>query len=261
MQAPSYYLSRMRENRPLIQNITNFVAMERVANTLLASGASPAMVHALEEVEEFAHHIAGLSINIGTLNAERIPAMEKAAQTASALGKPWVLDPVAAGAISFRLQTALKLCEARPSVIRGNASEILALCYGSAHGKGIDAHEKVEQAQEAAKILAIKYQAVIAVTGAIDFITNGVSHYEIVNGHPLMAKVTALGCSLTGLIAAFLGSNNDDFQATIAAISYYGLAGERAAKIAKGPGSFGVNFLDALAGITAEILDEGAKIS
>ena len=253
-------LTTMRRAQPLVHNITNYVAMNVMANVLLAAGASPAMVHACEEVGEFAALASALTINIGTLSPTWVEAMVLAADAAGAAGKPWVLDPVAAGATRYRSRTAAQLVELRPTVIRGNASEILALDGASGAGRGVDATDAVASAEAAALALANSSGAVVAATGAVDFVTDGKRVARIANGHLLMPRVTALGCSLTGVVGAFLASVDDPFDATVAALAYYGAAGEIAGNEARGPGDFAVRFLDALANLGAGELDRRAKV-
>lgn len=252
-------LSAMRAQAPLVQNITNYVAMNVMANVLLASGASPAMVHAEEEAAEFAAFTHALTINIGTLSPPWVRAMIAAAQTATSAGTPWVLDPVAAGATTFRRETSAKLLTLKPTVIRGNASEIIALTGQAATGKGADAADPVTAAENAARALAQDTGAVIAVTGPVDFVTDGTAAFRVANGHALMPQVTALGCALTGVVGAFV-VGQDPLEATVAALAYYGLAGERAAQTAQGPGSFAVGFLDALTTISPDDVTQGAQV-
>ncbi|OOY24970.1 hydroxyethylthiazole kinase [Thioclava sediminum] len=259
MEDPGQYLATMRKTAPLVHNITNYVAMNVMANVLLASGASPAMVHAREEAAEFAGLAQALSINIGTVSPPWAEAMEAAATVARARDIPWVLDPVAVGATDYRRALGARLVELRPTVIRGNASEILALAGEAAAGKGADSTESVETAEDAARALARHSGAVVAVTGAVDFVTDGTQAARVANGHAMMPRVTALGCSLTGVVAAFL-ADQPQFEAVIAALAYFGLAGERAGASAQGPGSFQVAFLDALHAIDAEALTAGARI-
>ncbi|MEN9409640.1 MAG: hypothetical protein RL216_1614 [Pseudomonadota bacterium] len=254
------HLVSMRATAPLVQNITNYVAMNVMANVLLAAGASPAMVHAEEEAAEFAGFTQALTVNIGTLSAPWVRSMLAAAEVASGRGTPWVLDPVAAGATAFRRETAAALVALRPTVIRGNASEILALSGTQAAGKGVDSTDPVAVAEAGARALALSTGAVVAVTGAVDFVTDGTRAYRIANGHPLMPRVTALGCSLTGVVGAFL-VGQPTLEATVAALAFYGLAGERAAAGAAGPGSFAVDFVDALHALTAKELTAGARVA
>lgn len=254
-----HYLNQMRANAPLVQNITNYVSMNIMANVMLAAGASPAMVHAEEEAAEFASFTSALTINIGTLSAPWVNAMQMAAKAANDAGTPWVLDPVAAGATAFRRETAAKLLALNPSIIRGNASEIMALAGAITKGKGADSADSVEAAQEGAKALAKSIGCVVAVTGPQDFITDGATSYGVTNGHALMPLVTALGCSLTGVVAAF-AVGQPHLEATTAALAYYGLAGEVAAETAQAPGSFATAFIDALHTVTPDILSQAAKV-
>jgi hydroxyethylthiazole kinase len=253
----------MRAAAPLVQNITNFVAMGTMANVLLAAGASPAMVHAREEAAEFAAVADALTINIGTLSSDWLASMSEAAAAANAAGTPWVLDPVAVGATAHRRAAGQRLLSLGPALVRGNASEILALAqsaHGKGAGRGVDAADEVASAESAARTLARTRSTLVAVTGAVDFVTDGQRAVRIHNGHPLMPHVTALGCALTGITAAFLGAGCERFDGVVAALAYYGLAGEMAGAEAKGPGSFAVHFLDALAQIDAAALDQGARI-
>ncbi|WP_168879558.1 hydroxyethylthiazole kinase [Rhizobium sp. P28RR-XV] len=252
----------MRANPPLVQCITNFVAMNIAANVVLAAGASPAMVHAEEESGEFAAISGALTINIGTLSSGWLAGMLKAARSANDAGKPWVLDPVAHYATEFRRKAIAQLLELQPTIIRGNASEIIALAGGTSRGRGVDSRDAVEQAEESARQLAEKHGCVVAVTGVTDFVTDGRRAKRIAGGSPLMPQVTALGCSLTCLVGAFAAATPDDpFNATVAALAVFAVAGAQAGAAADGPGSFSWRFLDALAALTPEMLDRVARIS
>jgi hydroxyethylthiazole kinase len=220
--------------------------MDVTANALLAVGASPAMIHAEEEVEEFVAIASALVVNIGTLSPAWVRAMELAATRASELGKPWVLDPVGAGATSYRTKTAASLSRLGPSVIRGNASEILALAGTGAMARGVDSVHGSDSAAEVARSLASELGCVVAVTGATDYITDGERMLRVENGHPLMTRVTALGCTASALIGAFLAVNQDDVGAAAQALAILGLAGEIAATDSPGPGSLRWRILDAL---------------
>jgi hydroxyethylthiazole kinase len=263
---PGAALRRVRATAPLVQNITNFVAMNTMANILLAVGASPAMVHAREEAGEFARIAAALTINIGTLSPAWLDGMLIAAEAAADAGRPWVLDPVAVGATALRRDAATRLLALRPTLVRGNASEIIALARspladGAGTGKGVDAADPVAAAELAAAELARRQGCVVAVTGEVDFVTDGERAARVANGHVMMPQVTALGCALTGVCGAFLGAGCDPFEGTVAALAYYGLAGEHASRGADGPGSFALCFLDALAGLTADALDADARVA
>jgi hydroxyethylthiazole kinase len=255
-------LQAIRQRAPLVHNITNFVAMEVAANCLLALGASPAMVHADEEVEDFVAIASSLVVNIGTLSPPWVAAMARAAARATALGRPWVLDPVGAGATPYRTRTALDLIELRPTVIRGNASEILALA-GAAAGptKGVDSTHGADEAVHAAQQLAEASGAVVAVTGAIDRITDGERWREVGNGDPRMTRVTALGCAASAVTGAFLVVERDPLLAAAQALAIFGLAGQRAAAQAAGPGSLRWQIVDQLALLDATAVLEGVRIA
>lgn len=239
-------LAALRERSPLVHSITNYVAMDVTANALLALGASPAMVHAEEEVQDFVAISSALVINIGTLSPAWVRAMRDAAQRAVELGKPWVLDPVGAGATQYRTRTALDLAERHPTVIRGNASEILALAGQSADTRGVDSVHGSEAALEVARALAREAECVVAVTGAVDYVTDGARVLAVENGHPMMTRVTALGCAATALTGAFLAVQPDAPLAAAQALGVLGLCGEIAARDADGPGSLRWRLLDAL---------------
>ncbi|MFQ6552566.1 hydroxyethylthiazole kinase [Aestuariibius insulae] len=255
----SGHLEAMRTAAPLVQNVSNFVAMNVMANVMLAIGASPAMVHARDEVEEFAGLASAVTINIGTLDAEWSECMMLAAGAAARRGVPWVLDPVAIGATTLRRQLGARLLELSPTIVRGNASEILALSGIAARGRGADAVNAVAEAEDSAHNLAHKSGAIVAVTGAVDFVTDGTRAMRVSNGDPIMPRVTALGCALTGVVGAFAAVASA-FEGTVAALAYYGAAGEVAARSANGPGSFQVAFLDALYTMQGPDLDAIARV-
>ncbi|XP_078440106.1 hydroxyethylthiazole kinase family protein [Wolffia australiana] len=256
-------ISAMRARSPLIQCITNLVSMDLMANVLLAGGASPAMVHALPEIEDFTPHADALLINIGTLSDAWLPSMTSAAVTSSLTGRPWILDPVAAYVSEFRMAACLSLLKLKPTVIRGNASEIIALSSASRlqGGKGADSSHGSEEAVDAAKDLARSSGAVVAVTGAVDLVTDGRRVVEISNGVPLLQKITATGCAVTALVAAFVAvAPLRAVDATACALSVFGLAGELAMQVSKGPGSLRVNLLDSLHGMDEQTVISGANI-
>jgi hydroxyethylthiazole kinase len=245
-------LQAIRREAPLVHNIANFVSCR----------ASPAMVHAEEEVEDFIAIARSLVINIGTLSPPWVAAMKRAEAWASALGRPWVLDPVDAGATPYRTRTALELIELRPAVIRGNASEILALA-GAASGptKGLDSTHSADEAVQAAQQLANASGAVVAVAGEIDRITDGARWRKVSNGDPRMTRVTALGCAASAVIGAFLTVEPDPLEATAQGLAAFGLAGERAAARAVGPGSLRWQIVDELALLDEATLRVGVKIA
>ncbi|MCI5077694.1 hydroxyethylthiazole kinase [Oricola sp.] len=253
---PASILTAMHAAPPLVHCITNYVAMNVAANVVLAAGASPAMVHAPEEAGEFAGIAGALTVNIGTLSAPWLAGMKAAVTAAQAAGTPWVLDPVAHFATQFRRDAMAELLAMQPAVIRGNASEIIALAGGDSAGKGVDAGDTVIAARERAVALAQTAKAVVAVTGETDFVTDGVRQATIHGGSPLMPQVTALGCSLTCLTGATLAACREDrFEATLAALAMFAAAGSAAAQQANGPGSFAWRFLDALAALDSSGLE------
>ncbi len=252
-------LTAIRERHPLVHNITNYVVMNTTANALLAVGASPVMAHAPEEVEEMVGLADALVLNIGTLSREWVEAMVVAGRAARRRNCPTVLDPVGAGATRYRTETAQRLMvEARPQVIRGNPSEILALAGGDGRTRGVDATAGVDAAREAAEGLARERRCVVAVTGAEDFVTDGVRACRIANGHPMMGRMTGSGCIASALTGAFLAVESDAWVAASATLIAFGICGERAAAECLRPGSFGVRLLDALDGVTpADLLADG----
>ena len=254
-------VQELRRVAPLIHNITNYVAMDLSANVLLAIGASPAMVHSENEVEEFVGVADALVINIGTLSPAWVAAMTRAAETARSLEKPWVLDPVGAGATRYRTSVARELSGLRPAVIRGNASEILALAgSGAAATRGVDSVHGAGDALGVARDLAQGLGCVIAVTGATDYVTDGERVLAVDNGHPLMTRVTALGCAATALIGAFLAVEEDSVLAAAQALAILGLCGEMAARDGSGPGTLRTRIVDTLYALDGTVL-EGVRIS
>ncbi|WP_422102912.1 hydroxyethylthiazole kinase [Vreelandella sp.] len=247
-------LATLRDTTPLVHCITNYVAMNSTANILLATGASPAMLHAPEEVAEFTAMAGALSINIGTISSPWAASMELAARSANDTGTPWVLDPVAVGATAFRQQVCTALLAHQPSVIRANASEVMALAGLASQGRGVDATATTDDAT-AAIALAQQQRCIVAMTGESDVITDGTHHYRLTGGHPMMPRVTTLGCGLSALVAGFVAANRDEpLAATMAALACFSLAGSRAGQQARGPGSFQVALLDALYTLTPEDL-------
>lgn len=259
-------LAALRAKKPLVHNITNLVAMDVSANVLLAIGASPAMVHAVEEVAEFAAMADALVINTGTLSRPFADSMMLAAQAAAALGKPWVLDPVGAGASAFRNGILAGLMRLHPTIIRGNASEIMVLAQiaglsdEAVRPRGIDSQHATAAAEASAVALARHLACTVAATGQVDFITDGKRQRRLGNGDAVMTRVTALGCALSAVCAAFAAVSGDAFEAANAALAVYGVAGEMAATLSRGPGSFRVEFLDVLARIAKPDLTACLKV-
>ena len=249
--APQDLLTAMRDQNPLVQCMTNYVAMNIAANVVLAAGASPAMVHAEEEIADFTPICGALTINIGTLSMPWLVSMAAAARVATDQNIPWVLDPVAHFISDYRKRAAQDLLALRPTIVRGNASEILALAGEPGAGKAADSGDSVDAAQGAARALAANLGAVVAITGPIDFVTDGTREVRVSGGSPLMPQVTALGCSQTALMGAY-AATGPAFDAALACLAHFKVSGSRAAKEAKGPGSFQMHFLDALAATQPE---------
>lgn len=252
----------VRTQSPLVHNITNHVVMNNTANALLAVGASPIMAHAREEIDEMAALCSVLVVNIGTLDHAWSDAMLQAARRARALNKPWILDPVGAGATSYRDKVLSQLIGLRPTAIRGNASEILALANANqGKTKGVDSTARSQEALAAAQALHKLTGAVVGISGETDFIVSDQPVIQIHNGTPLMTRVTGLGCSATALIGAFLGAVENKTEAMAAAVALLSIAGELAEKISSGPGSLQVNLLDKLYNMTAAEFENTLRIS
>lgn len=261
--------AELRRTTPLVHNITNYVAMDLSANVLLAAGASPAMVHAVEEAGEFAGIASALVVNIGTLSPAWVEAMGVAARVAHDRGIPWVLDPVAAGATSYRTSTAVELLDIGPTIVRGNASEILALAGAAgvsldgdgAAGRGVDSTHSADAAVDAAAALAKHTGGVVAVTGEVDVTTDGTRTVRVAGGDPLVTKITAVGCSLSALVAGFATVGADRLVTTAAAMAVMSVAVERAAAGADGPGSLRVRLLDELHSLDEKAVLTGARLT
>ncbi|EMJ97737.1 hydroxyethylthiazole kinase [Leptospira alstonii] len=245
-------LFELKKHSPLTHVMTNVVVTNWTANVLLAVGASPAMVIAEEEAGEFAKIANGLLINVGTVTLNDAKAMKIAASAACQKNAPWVMDPVAVGVLGFRTEVATELLKFKPTVIRGNASEILALAGTGSGGKGVDSTARSSDVLSFAKELSEKTGAVVAVSGEVDYVTNGIDVIAVPGGDPMMTKVTGVGCSLGALIASFLGVQKDPLRASVSASAVFAIAGSRAAKDSNGPGSFAVNFLDRLSLLSIE---------
>ena len=260
----SELLTKIRDKGPLVWNFSNFVSMDIAANALLSIGASPAMAHAKEEAKDFTEickAISGaLTINIGTFDPYWQECALEAAKNASENNVPWVLDPVGAGASGFRNKNVEELIKFKPTILRGNGSEIMAVAGLSGGGKGVDSTSTSNDALDAAMSIAKKNKIIVAVTGAIDYVTDGNVTYAIEGGHEMMTKVTATGCALSCLIGAAIAVGENKLLSTASIIGIYGLAGEMAIKVSKGPGSLRMNLLDNLYNISANDIISNLKI-
>lgn len=254
-------LGRVQQDAPLVQCLTNAVVTGFTANVLLAVGAAPAMVDIPDEAGPFARVASGVLVNLGTPRAEQRAAMPEAVRAAAEAGTPWVLDPVAIGALPVRTALAADLLALRPTVIRGNASEIIALAGAGGGGRGVDASHGVDDAEDAAAELARTGGSVVAVSGPVDYVTDGTRSARIADGDALLTRVTGGGCALGAVMAAFAAVDEDRFATTVAAATAYTVAAESAARTAVGPGSFAVAFLDALAALTPEDVAKQAEVS
>lgn len=261
--SPGTTLRALREQRPLVHQITNYVVMNETANATLAVGALPVMAHAVEEVEEMVALASALVLNIGTLSEHWIEAMRLAGGAASARGIPVVLDPVGAGATSFRTDTARRLLdEVRIAVLRGNAGEVATLVGADAEVRGVESIasglEPPELAREAGRQLGL----VASVTGPLDHVSDGERTLAVANGHPLLAALTGTGCMSSALTGCFLAVKPEaPLEAAAEALAAFGVAAEDAAAAAEGPGTFHARLYDALAALDPDTLDGRARIS
>lgn len=254
-------LNLIREKSPLIHNITNYVVMNNTANALLSIGASPVMAHAVDEVDEMASIASALVLNIGTLDAEWVKAMLIAAKAAQAKKIPVIFDPVGAGATSYRTKVCQQILdEAKPSIIRGNASEIMSLVNSSVRTKGVDSTSSSDSALNSAKILANETAAVVVISGQTDYITDGKTTETVSNGNTLMARVTGMGCTASAIVAAFAAINQDRVEAATHGMAIMGISGELAAAKSHGNGSMQVHFLDELFNLDESTLINKLKL-
>ncbi|WP_413652141.1 hydroxyethylthiazole kinase [Pantoea sp. B65] len=247
-------LALFRQHAPLVHCMTNDVVQTFTANVLLALGASPAMVIDAEEAAQFSAIADALLINVGTLTRDRASAMRAAIDAAVQAQKPWTLDPVAVGGLRFRSEFCQALLLQRPRAIRANASEILALAQQVGQGRGVDSLHDSAAALSAAQQLARSSGAVVAVTGVVDYVTDGERTLAVPGGSALMTRVVGTGCALSAVVAAFAALPGDSLQHIASACRVISCAGERATATASGPGSFIPAFLDALWQLDAEAL-------
>jgi len=253
---------QVRQRRPLIHHITNFVVMNDTANVTLHIGGLPVMAHDREEVAEMVTAAGALVLNVGTLSPDWIEAMLIAGRRANELGIPIVLDPVGAGATTLRTTSNRRLLEElRIAIVRGNSGEIGALAGMGGVVKGVEAVVEADDPLAAAQALARQYQTVVAVTGRRDIVTDGTRVFMVDNGHEWLKTLTGTGCSATTVIAAFAAVERDYPLAAAAALACFGLAAEIAAPAARGPASFKVAFYDAIYHLSADQIRTGARVT
>ena len=257
--SPGQTLRELRERKPLVHQITNYVVMNETANATLALGALPVMAHAPEEVEEMAAVAGALVLNIGTLSEHWIEAMLLAGKAA---GGPIVLDPVGAGATRYRTDTAKRLLdELDVAVVRGNPAEIATLAGREAEIRGVESIGAADSGAELARAAAGMLGTVAAVTGATDHVSDGERVIAVSNGHELLGMVSGTGCMATAVTGAFLAAKPEEpLEAAAEALVAFGVAGEDAARGAKGPGTFHAALYDALYNLDPTTLDERARV-
>jgi len=256
-------LRALREQKPLVHQITNYVVMNETANATLALGALPVMAHAREEVEEMASVAGALVVNIGTLSQPWIDAMLLAAKAANAAGVPVVLDPVGAGATRLRTDTSKRILdEVEVAVVRGNAAEIATLAGREAEIRGVESIAAADSGAELARDAARALGTVAAVTGVVDHISDGERLVAASNGHELLGTVTGTGCMSTAVTGCFLAVRSDaPLEAAAEALVAFGVAGEDAAVGASGPGTFHVALYDALYNLDPATLDDRGRVN
>jgi len=254
-------IQAIKKSSPLVHNITNYVVMESTANGLLAIGASPVMAHAVDEVEDMIKIANSLVLNIGTLSPAWIQAMTLSLKAANFKGIPVVLDPVGIGATPYRTKTTHSLlADGKVTAIRGNASEIASLTDSHITTKGVDSLLNAIDCHDQARILASKIKCIVWMSGSTDVITDGKLSILVHNGHPLMSKVTGMGCMATAITGAFLAINQDILLGCAHAAIFMGVAGEIASTNCKGPGSFKLEFIDVLYNLSLDQIEERIRL-
>lgn len=253
-------LELVREKSPLIHNLTNYVVMNNTANAMLAIGASPVMAHSTEEVADMAAIASAVVLNIGTLEPSWVKAMILAGKVGRSRGIPVVLDPVGVGATPYRTYAAWDIIrQCHPSIIRGNASEIMSLIDSSVKTKGVDSLDSSDKAVNAAKLLAQNTRSVVVISGPTDYITDGINDEYTYNGSTMMARVTGLGCTATAIVASVAAINSNMLEAATHGMAIMGITGEIAAACSKGNGSLQMNFLDELYNLNGDTIRKYLK--
>ena len=254
-------LRDVRAKRPLVHHITNYVTVNDCANATLCIGASPVMAHSIDEVAEMAAIAGALVLNIGTLDAGQVAAMLLAGKTANRLGIPIVLDPVGAGATAFRTETSFHLLEQLEiAVLKGNGGEISVLAGAGGNVRGVDSADVAKDPAGTVKGLARKLGITVAMTGAVDIVSDGKRTLLVDNGHQLMGRFSGSGCIAASIVGAFVAVGSDKLKSTAAALAAFGLAGERAAMHHNEPYGFRLAIFDELCKLTPKALARGARI-
>lgn len=254
-------LSRIREKRPIVHTITNWVTANEVAGCLHAIGARPIMATATEEIEEITSKAEALVLNLGTPSPKRLEAMLLSGRQANRDNHPIVFDPVGVGASAFRIESSRRiLSELRVAVIRGNQSEIGVLAGQKSHLAGVDSVSGPEDLEQASRQLSEKTGAVVVASGPEDLIVSSEKRVVVYNGHPMMPWITGMGCMLSAIIGAFNAVESNRMMATVSAVAFFGLAGEQAGLFGKGPGTFKTALFDALHSLTPEQMQREMKL-
>ena len=264
-------LENVRERAPLVHHITNYVTVNDCANITLSIGASPVMADDINEVEAMTSIASSLVINIGTLNSRTVECMIKAGKKANEVGIPVILDPVGAGATPYRTKVAKTIMDnIELAVIRGNLSEIKTLYGINTKTKGVDSlydtsiKDELEKAKLLAKEFSKRVGSIIAITGAVDIVTDGKMIYTVENGHKIMSKITGTGCMCSSLIGSYLGTNEDNLLAALSGVVSMGISGELAyesLKEGEGTGTFKVKLMDNIYNLSKEVIEKRGKIN
>lgn len=251
----------IRETAPLVHNFSNLVEQNDTADAIAAVGGTQITLHNVEETADVAALCSAIAVNLGTLDDGFLQCARMAVQVAEASGRPWVLDPVAAGLTAYRTRAALAFLDLSPAVLKANASELLVLAGGAERGRGADSIHEVDDAEAAAKGLARRHGAVVVVTGVEDMITDGERIVRLGNGSQLMGRMIGSGCMLTSVMGCFLAVSDNPFDAALAATACFDVSGEMAAEQAGGPGTLKPLLIDALHGLDRATVEDRLKIT
>ena len=258
----SELLQLVREKKPVVHHLTNWVTIAACADVVKAFGASPVMAHAVNEAADMTGIASALVLNIGTLTADVINAMEISATAANKKGIPVILDVCGAGATKYRDESCARLLKnCRIDIIKGNASEIARIAGLEVKTKGVDSSEVSADMKKTAGELSKKRNCTVVVTGKIDIVCGGGKTYLVSNGHELMNKVVGTGCMAASVIGAFAAVENDLALAAASGLACYEVAAENAVKIAKGPGTFKEELYNCIDALDAETIKQGQKIA